>query len=113
MTLAHVAAVGVEMAGAARYRTAATIVGQQKLEELRAEAELDDVALAVEHRDGSGVKVCDAVLEPCAAAVVTARWSVAPAASNGSLVMIRVVVSHAHRNYGNVRSFAIRPRRIR
>ena len=112
VSLAHVVSVGIEIAAAARYRTAATILAQQQLELLRAEAELVDGAAGVEHRDEMGADVCETDV-PCGLAFLTARWSIAPVASHPELVMIRVASSHAHRNYGIVRSFGVRPRRIR
>ena len=112
VTLAYVMSMGVQIAAGARYRTAATLLAQQKLEEIRAEAELSDTPSAVEHRDTAGLRVCEAA-EPCGAAFMTARWSIAPVASQPDLVMVRISVSHARRNYGEARSFAIRPRRVR
>ena len=112
VTLAHVLSIGVQTAAGARYRTAATIFAQQKLEQLRAEADLSDTASGVEYRDTSGLKVCDTD-DPCGAAFLTARWSISAVASPSGLVMVRVAVSHARRNFGEVRSFAIRPRSIR
>ena len=112
VTLAHVLAISVQMAAGASYRTAATMLAQQKLEQVRAEAELTDTPSGVEHRDGSGLRVCDAA-DPCDAAFTTVRWSISPVASNPDLVMVRVVVSHPRRNYGEVRSFAVRPRSLR
>ena len=112
VTLAHVLSIGVQVAAGARYRTAATIFAQQKLEQIRADAVLVDTASGVEHRDSHGVKVCDSD-DPCAEAFLTARWSISPVASAPALVMVRIVVSHARRNHGEVRSFAVRPRSIR
>ena len=112
VTLAHVLAIGVQMAAGASYRTAATMLAQQKLEQVRAEAQVSDTPLAVDHRDGSGLTVCETP-EPCDAAFVTVSWSISPVASNPELVMVRIVVSHPRRTYGEVRSFAIRPRSLR
>jgi Tfp pilus assembly protein PilV len=112
VTLAHVLSLGVQVAAGSRYRTAATIFAQQKLEQIRAEAVLADTASSVEHRDTLGEKVCDTD-DPCREAFVTARWSISPVVSSPPLVMVRIVVSHAWRNHGEVRSFAIRPRSIR
>jgi Tfp pilus assembly protein PilV len=112
VTLAHVISIGVETAANARYRTAITTLAQQKLEQLRAESELTDGSAGVEHRDETGSKVCETE-EPCGAAFVTARWSITPVASHAGLVMVRVAASHARRHYGVVRSFGVRPRRIR
>jgi Tfp pilus assembly protein PilV len=112
VTLAQLVAAGVHTTAAAQYRTVATILAQQKIEELRGEATLADVAEVIEHRDGAGLKVCDTTA-PCAAAVFSVHWSVEPSVSIPGAVLIQVSAAHAHRNYGDVRSFAIRPRSIR
>jgi Tfp pilus assembly protein PilV len=110
--LAQLVAAGVSATAAAQYRTVATILAQQKMEELRGEAILDDDAGSIEHRDGAGVKVC-ATDVPCDAAVFSLRWSIVPAASTADAVLIQISAAHAHRNYGLVRAFAIRLRRVR
>ena len=112
VTFAHVLAISVQMAAGAKYRTAATMLAQQKLEQVRAEAQLIDTPEGIEHRDGSGLKVCDTA-ELCDAAFVTLRWSISPVASDPELMMVRVVVSHPRRGYGEVRLFAVRPRSLR
>jgi Tfp pilus assembly protein PilV len=111
MALAQLVATSVHTTAAARYRTLATLVAQQKIEHLRSEATLADGA-AVQHFDESGVVAC-ATAEVCAAAVLTARWSVSAFAPAPATVLIDVEVTHAHRNYGAVRSLAIRPRSLR
>ena len=112
VALAHVLAVGAQMAAGARYRTAATMLAQQKLEQLRAEAQLTETPSAVEHRNGSGLRVCETA-DPCDEAFATVRWSISAVGSHPDLVMVRVVVSHPRRNHGDVRSFAVRPRSLR
>lgn len=112
VALAQLVATGVHTTAAARYRTVATVLGQHKMEQLRGEATLGDTTGEVEHLDGSGVTVCDTT-EPCQAAVFSTRWSVEPFASAPGTVLIQVVVTHAHGGYGEVRSFAIRPRNVR
>ena len=112
VTLAQLVAAGVQTTAAAQYRTIATIVAQQKLEELRGESTLNDVLNAIEHRDADGVEVCNGA-QPCAAAVFSLRWSIAPSASTPGAVLIQVSAEHAHRNHGRVRVFGIRPRSIR
>jgi Tfp pilus assembly protein PilV len=112
VTLAQLVAAGVHTTAAARYRTMATMLAQQKLEELRGESTLGDVSGAIEHRDADGARVCTTV-EPCEAAVFSLRWSIAASTSTAGAVVIRITAAHAHRNYGEVRSFAIRPRSIR
>ena len=112
VTLAQLVAAGGYTTAAARYRTLAAILAQQKIEWLRGEATLGDTIASVEYLDESGLPVCDD-LRPCAAAVFTARWSIGPVASVPGAILIQVVVSHAHRNYGEVKSFAIRSRSIR
>ena len=112
VTLAQLVAAGVHTTAAARYRSVATIVAQQKMEELRGEATIADVAAVIEHRDAAGLKVCDTA-EPCAAAMFSVRWSIEPSASTPGAVLIQVSASHAHRNYGEVRLHAIRSRSIR
>jgi Tfp pilus assembly protein PilV len=112
VTLAQLVASSVHATAAAQYRTVATILAQQKMEELRGEATLNDEAGAIEHRDAAGVKVC-VTDEPCAAAVFSLRWSILPSGSTPDAVLIQISSMHAHQNYGHVRAFAIRPRRIR
>ena len=112
VTLAQLVAAGVHTTAAAQYRMVATILAQQKMEELRGDATLGDASSAIEHRDGAGLRVC-ATVEPCDAAVFSVCWSVAPSASIPGSVLIQISAAHAHRNYGEVRLFAIRPRSIR
>ena len=111
-TLAELVALGVHATAAAHYRTIAAILAQRKIEQLRGEGTLVDTTLGVEHVDGSGTPVCDAG-EPCEAAQFTMRWSIAPIDYAPGAVVIQVTGAHAHRNYGQVRAFAIRPRSIR
>lgn len=112
MTLAQLVAAGVHTTAAAQYRTVATILAQQKIEQLRGEATLGEVSAAIEHVDGSGLKVCETTA-PCSAAVFSVRWSVAPLSFAPDAVLIRATVSHAHSSHGPVRLFAIRPRSVR
>lgn len=110
VTLAQLAAASVNTNAGARYRTLATLVAQQQIEHLRGEATLPDTAV-VQHFDASGRVVCGGA-DPCDAAVFTARWSVSPVAPMPSHVLIDLTVTHAHRNYGAVRTFALRPRSL-
>ena len=112
VTLAQLVAVGVYTTAAARYRGVATVLAQQKIEWLRGEATLGDTASSVEHLDAAGLPLCDDP-RPCDAAVFTARWSIAPVLPLPGAILIHVVVSHTHRNYGEAHSFAIRSRSIR
>ena len=112
IALEQLVAIGIHHSAAASYRTLATIAAQQKVEQLRAAATLDDEAGRVEHVDRSGNLVC-ATAQPCPAAVFTVRWSVAPFAFTPGLVLIDVLVSHSHRFFGEVRLIALRPGRIR
>jgi Tfp pilus assembly protein PilV len=110
--LEQLVAIGIHHSAAAAYRTLATIAAQDKIEQLRAMATLDDETDRVEHVNRSGVLVC-ATARPCAEASFTVRWSVAPFAFAPGMVLIDVLVSHAHRHVGEVRLIALRPRRIR
>lgn len=112
VTLAQLVAVGVYTTSGARYRTIATVLAQQKMEQLRGEATLADTNASVEHFDASGATVC-AGAGPCEARVFTARWSIAPVSSAPGAILIKIEVSHARRNYGEARSFAIRSRSVR
>ena len=111
LTLAQLVAASVETTATARFRTLAALIAQQTIEQLRSEASLADGA-AVQHFDRAGMVVCGAT-GLCEAAVFTARWSIAPFAAAPATVVIDVAVAHAHRNFGVVRSFAIRPRSVR
>jgi Tfp pilus assembly protein PilV len=112
VALEQLVAIGIHHSAAASYRTLATIAAQHKIEQLRAAATLDDETGRVEHVDRSGTLVCTTA-EPCATASFTVRWSVAPFAFAQGMVLIDVLVSHAHRHFGEVRLVAVRPRRIR
>jgi Tfp pilus assembly protein PilV len=112
VTLAQLVAAGVQTTAAAQYRTIATVLAQRKLEELRGESTLGDVSDAIEHRDANGVQVCVGP-QPCAAAVFSVRWSIAPSASTPGAVLIQVSAAHAHRHHARVNLFGIRPRSIR
>jgi Tfp pilus assembly protein PilV len=110
VTLAQLLAEGVHTTTAAQYRTIASVLAQQKTEQLRSEPTLLDTA-TVEHVDSSGAGVCD-TSEPCGAATFTVRLSIAPFPSAPGTVLIDVTVAHAHKNYGEARSFAVRPRSL-
>jgi prepilin-type N-terminal cleavage/methylation domain-containing protein len=110
VTLAQLLAQGVHSTAAAQYRTIASILAEQKAEQLRGEPTLADIA-TVEHVDSSGSRVCGAS-EPCGAAAFTVQWSIAPFPSVPGTVLIDVTVGHAHKNYGRARSFAVRPRSL-
>ena len=112
VTLAQLVASGIQTTAVAQYRTMATILAQQKMEELRSEAILNEDAGSIEHRDGTGAKVCSTD-SPCDAAVFSLRWSIAPAASTPDAVLIHISAGHAHQNHGQAESFAIRMRRVR
>ena len=111
VTLAQLVATSVHANAAARYRTLATLIAQQKIEYLRSDATLAD-GPAVEHFDASGRLAC-AGTEVCDAAVFTARWSVSTFAPVPSDVLIDLHVTHANRNYGAVHLLAVRPRSVR
>lgn len=112
VTLAQLLAIGAHTTAVARYRTLASVLAQRKVEQLRGEATLADVASAVEHVDGSGKPVC-LTNAPCAAAVFTVRWSIAPHPVVEQSVVIQVTAGHAHTEQGTVRAFAIAPRTVR
>lgn len=112
VTLAQIIAGGVLTTARARFRTVATVVAQTQMEQLRGEATLEDTAAGVVHLDGSGAAVCRAPI-PCDAAVFSVRWSVGAVGVAPAMLLIRIAVTHAHRNYGEVRAFGIRPRRVR
>ena len=112
VALAQLIAVGVQTTTAARYRTLAAVMAQSKLEQLRGQANLPDIAEASEHLDGSGQPVCQ-TFAPCAEAVFTVTWSIAPYSAASGTVLIQIAARHAHRNYGEARAFAIAPRTIR
>jgi len=112
LMLAQLIAASVHTTALAQYRSISTIIGQQKMEQLRVEATLGDVDAAVEHFDGSGRSVCGTPV-PCPDAVFSVRWTVVSPAHVPGMVLIHLAVSHAHGHYGEVRSFAMRSRSVR
>lgn len=111
VALSQLVATSVHATAAARYRTLATLIAQQKIEYLRGEATLAD-GTAVQHFDDSGRVACD-TLQACPTAVLTVRWSIETFVRAPSTVLIDVEATHAHRNYGAVRLFAVRARSVR
>ena len=112
VVLAQLVAAGVHTTAAAKYRTFAILLAQQKLERLRSEAALEDVAFAVEHLDAEGLTTCGTI-EPCEAAAFTIHWWISPVALAPGMVLIEVAATHAHANYGEVWLSAIRARSVR
>lgn len=112
VTLAQLAAVAVQTNAEAKYRTLATIMATQKMEQLRAELALGNVGGAVEYLGGSGEVVCEGPIA-CAGAVYLRRWSIRPVAMAPGSVWIQVSARHAHRGAGEVRFVTARARNVR
>ena len=110
VVLAQVAAASVDANAAARHRTLAAVLAEQKLEQLRAEPALDDVPDAFEHLTAGGATACGGQ-DTCAEGVYVRRWSIGPIGPAPQAVLVRVAVRHVR--YGEVRLATARPRRVR
>jgi hypothetical protein len=96
VSLAQLVATGVRNGLMARTRTAATILGERKMEELRALpwGVLSVAAGAVDYLDGdSGAPLCPGAAAPCDGTIYIRKWSAAPSGFNGGTLVIQVEVS--------------------
>ena len=110
VVLAHLAAISVEANATARHRTLATLLAEQKLEQMRAEPVLNDVADAFEHLRAGGEPACEGQVT-CAESVYVRRWSIGPVGPSPQAALLRVAVRHIR--YGEVRLVTVRARRVR
>jgi Tfp pilus assembly protein PilV len=109
VALAHLAAVAVQVNAGAKYRTVATIVATQKVEQIRAVPALQDVAEAVEQLNGRGEVICEGDVA-CAGAVYRRRWSIGPVTTAPGSVLIQVWARHVQRIAGEIHLVTIRAR---
>ena len=112
VTLAHLSAVAVQANAEAKYRTLATIIATQKMEQLRADLLLGDSGGAVEYLGGDGEVVCEGEIA-CPGAVYLRRWSIGPVAMAPGSVWIQVSARHTFRSAGEVRFVTARARDVR
>jgi Tfp pilus assembly protein PilV len=107
--LTQLASMSVSTNALARHRTLATIVAEQKIEQLRAEPSLSAAAAVVEYVGADGEPACAAGL--CGEGVYERRWSVLDVTGAPGAVLLHVVVRHAR--YGDVHVATVRPRKAR
>ena len=110
VVLAHLTAMSVATNATARHRAVATLLAEQKLEQLRAKPVLSDASNAFEHLSAGGAQVCEGQ-DTCPESVFVRRWTIGPVASAPQAVLLRVAVRHVH--YGEVRLATARARRVR
>jgi Tfp pilus assembly protein PilV len=111
-TLAHLLAVCVETNAAAHHRTMSVLFAQQKLEQLRAEATLDDNPRVDEYLDADGTVVCRGP-DVCGAAVYLRQWSVHVSEIAAPALFVHVRARRARRGGGEVNLITVRPRVLR
>ena len=109
MLLAHLMTVCARMNTVAHHRTMTALFAQQKLEELRAEAVLDETARIDEFLDADGAILCRAG-DPCAGAVYLRQWSVQLSAIVPPAVFVHVRARPADSGAADVHLITMRPR---
>jgi prepilin-type N-terminal cleavage/methylation domain-containing protein len=113
VTLAQFVAAGVQTGAAARARAAATLIGEQKMEQLRA---LPWPAIAVMPSDStdylgaSGEERCRGANVPCGDAVYVRRWSATPAPFSTGVIIIEVDVRLVGKGHGSATIVTARAR---
>jgi Tfp pilus assembly protein PilV len=110
--LAHLITVCAGTNAVAHHRTMAALLAQQKLEELRAEAILNEVPRIDEFLDAEGGLLCPAA-DACAGAVYLRQWSVQSSAIAPAAVFVHVHARRADSGSGDVDLITVRPRILR
>jgi Tfp pilus assembly protein PilV len=109
VTMSHLVSVCVSTNAIAHHRTIATLVAQQKLEQLRAEQVLGEMPVTGEYLDGTGAVLCGRDAR-CAGAVYLREWSVQGSAVAASALFIHVHARRANDASGGVHLISVRPR---
>jgi hypothetical protein len=113
VTLAQFVAAGVQSGAAARARAAATLMAEQKMEELRA---LPWAAIAAipsdstDYLDASGEERCPGAGMACGDAMYVRRWSAAPAPFSTGVIIIEVDVRPVGAGHGSATIVTARAR---
>jgi hypothetical protein len=111
--LAQLVATGVRNGLMARTRTTATMLAEQKMEELRALpwAVLAAGGGAVDYLDGAGAPLCPGAKQPCEGTVYVRRWSAALSTFNNGVLLLQVEVTSVGESRGAARLTSARARR--
>ena len=113
VTLAQFVVAGVQSGAAARARTAATLMAEQKMEQLRA---LPWAAIAAvpsastDYLDASGEERCPGANMACGDAMYVRRWSAAPAPFSTGVIIIEVDVRPVAKGHGSATIVTARAR---
>ena len=113
VTLAQFVAAGVQSGAAARARGAATVVAEQKMEQLHALPWAGILAVppvSTDYLDASGEEQCPGANAPCGEAMYVREWSVSPAPFSTGVMMIEVDVSLVGKGHGSARLVTARAR---
>ena len=113
VTLAQFVAAGVQSGAAARARGAATLIAEQKIEQLHALPWAGLVAVppvSTDYLDASGEEQCAGANAPCGAAMYVREWSVTPASFSTGVMIIEVSVSLVGKGHGSARLVTARAR---
>jgi len=93
VTLAQIVATSVRRGLAARTRTTAVMLAEQRMEELRGRPWASIVTgHTVEYLDTNGDPVCEGAVAPCNGSVYVRTWSATPAPFNTGVALIEVSV---------------------
>jgi hypothetical protein len=102
--LAQFVAAGVQSGAAARARAAATLIAEQKMEQLRALTWAAIVAApadSTDYLDAAGEERCRGAHGPCGDAIYVRRWTVTPAPSSTGVIIIEVDVRLVGKGHGS------------
>ncbi len=112
VTLAHLVTVCAGTNAVAQHRTMTVLFAQQKLEQLRAEAVLDEAPRVDEYLDAEGALVCRGQ-SSCVGAVYLRQWSIHPSAVAPPALLVHVRARRAQSGGGEVHLITVRPRILR
>ena len=113
VTLAHVVGAAVQSGAAARSRSIAGVIAEQKMEQLRAMAwtAVAGLPATIEFLDSSGRQRCPGASDPCGDAVYVRRTSIAMAPFSSGVLMVEVAVRPVGKGHGSATLVTARGRR--
>ena len=113
VALAQFIAIGMQSGAAARARAAATLMAEQKMEQIRSMPWTEIAAapgIVTDYLDASGNQQCVDASIPCGDAVYARRWSARPAAFSGDVLFIEVDVRLVAQGHGSTTLVTARAR---
>ncbi len=113
VTLAQFVGAGVQSGAAARARARATVMAEQKMEQMRALPWTSIAAMpaTTDYLDESGAERCPGATDPCGDAVYVRRCSTTQAAFSSGVLLIEVDVRPVGKGHGSATLVTARGRK--